>query len=151
VARIRSSSVGNIPSVASKSTRLDPVKDQVHPSSCSLSCVSAIPSQSTWEGLRCPNLELVERALYERERLPSQWLGTISDNCRPFAQVVKVKLAPVAMVPPRPGCGWGREGFGAGRAGRGAGRRSYAWHRMDRGGGRNNRGQWDHGNPANLG
>jgi hypothetical protein len=65
--------------------------------------------------------------------------------------VVRVKLGPVTMVLPRPGRGWGREGFGAGRAGRGAGRRGFAWHRMDRGGGRINRGQWDHGYFANQG
>jgi hypothetical protein len=31
---------------------------------------------------------------------------------------MKLRLAPVVMVPPRPVCGWGWEGFGVGRGGR---------------------------------
>jgi hypothetical protein len=59
--------------------------------------------------------------------------GTTSGDRRSFAQVLKFYPTLVAMAPPRPGRGWGREGFGAGRGGRGQGRTGrpgYAWHRQ---------------------
>jgi hypothetical protein len=37
-------------------------------------------------------------------------------------QVLNFRPAPVAMVPPRSGRGWGREGFATGKRGRGDGR-----------------------------
>jgi hypothetical protein len=141
---IRRSSVGNISLVASKSVRLDLVNS-------SSSLFSAFLRFHLRRHVRVRVADLAEMALHVRERSPLQWLGTISSDCRPFAQVVKFKLALLAMVPPRPGRRWRREGFGARRAGWGAGHRGYAWHRMNRGGGRNNRGQWDHGNSVNPG
>jgi hypothetical protein len=80
------------------------------------------PSQGDRGCLHCPNLDLVERAWWGSEQVPSIWSGTISSDCRSFVQVVKIKLTPIVMVPPRPVHGWGRESFGAGRAGRGGGR-----------------------------
>jgi hypothetical protein len=50
--------------------------------------------------------------------------GTMSGDRRSFVQVLKKKLAPVVMVPPRRPRGWGREGFSAVRFGRGDGHES---------------------------
>jgi hypothetical protein len=65
-----------------------------------------------------PNLEWVYHALGKRGRSKG-WSGTLSGDCRYFAQVVRSKQAPVIMIPPRPARGWGRNGVGSGRGGRG--------------------------------
>jgi hypothetical protein len=88
-----------------------------------------LPTQGIQGFLYSPNLGLVESALRGREWESSIWSGTVSDDFRSFVQVVKVKLTPVVMVPPRKMCGWERERVGAGRAGRGGGcvgHRGYA-------------------------
>jgi hypothetical protein len=70
--------------------------------------------------------------------------GTSAGDHHSFVQVVKSRVAPVVMVPPRPARGWERDGFGAGRGGRGGGRvghRGFAWYRVDWGRGQSNLGQ----------
>jgi hypothetical protein len=105
-----------------KVARYYPVKVLAGSSSFAHSSTVVSPSQGDRGCLRSPNLDLVERAWRRSEQVPSIWLGTISGDCRSFVQVVKIKLTPIVMVPPRPVHGWGRESFGAGRAGRGGGR-----------------------------
>jgi hypothetical protein len=64
---------------------------------------------------RLPNLGWMERVCGRKKVPDSGWTGTTSGDCRSFALVVRVKLAPTVMVPPRLNRGWGRSGFGAGR------------------------------------
>jgi hypothetical protein len=68
-----------------------------------------------------PNLSWISQAC--QNSLPCESYGgvTVSADQRSFVQVLKTRLAPIAMVPPRPGRGWGRESFGAGRGGQGGG------------------------------
>jgi hypothetical protein len=67
-----------------------------------------------------PNLEWVVRACVGWKERCCWGGGTIGDDRRSFAVVVRPKSAPIFMVPPGPMHGWGRSGFRAGRDGRGA-------------------------------
>jgi hypothetical protein len=86
-----------------------------------------LASSSTYS----PNLSWIVRSC-RKSSASEFWEGTVDRDCRSFVQVLKIRLAPTAMVPPRPGRGWGREGFSVDKGGRGGGRSGrpgYAWHR----------------------
>jgi hypothetical protein len=96
----------------------DSVKVRAHP---------AFP-QSTSLGLGCsstpgpysPKLGWIAHACGRKDALGG-WKGTMSGDRRSFAQVLRVRLAPVVMVPPWLTRGWGRSGFRFERGGRGDG------------------------------
>jgi hypothetical protein len=80
-------------------------------------------------------IDLVERACGFAWALQSCWKGTTSRDRCSFAQVTKVRLAPVVMVPPMRPRGWGRDFYGARRFGRGDGGRGRVGLSWYRGGG----------------
>jgi hypothetical protein len=87
------------------------------PRSCSPSCDSSL------------KLEWFDRAWGGRKSVVGGWQGSIHDDLRSFASVVRFSPAPVVMMIPRPTWGWGRGGFGSDHGGRGVGgRRGMTWY-----------------------
>jgi hypothetical protein len=89
-------------------------------SPCAQSDHAAIIPRSASSPSYSPNLAWISRVCGKSADCGC-WGGTVSGDRRSFVQILKSKPAPIAMVPPRPGHGWGREGFNAGRRGRGDG------------------------------